>query len=235
MNRKVKGLVTVFVVTTVFFCAGLKANEQNANMTEPAYSTTQAQPTNPQNTAVNMNEENFNNARESFLKKDYKAAAKDIQKCVKFMKSETKHASAGGKKALNSSIKELEKLAKDINQGKVTTVNTLDDAFSRARNAIAGNRQVKMMESKTKSAAAKTGNALKDTSSNKKNGFSWTVGKVGDAASGVVKGAGFVTGKVIEGGGWVSKQTGSVINSIGVKVENFGKNIQPTKQETMVQ
>lgn len=230
MDRRAKGLVIVFAVTTIFFCAGLKANEQNANLTEPAYSATQTQQTNPQNAAVNMNEENFSNARESFLKKDYKASAKDIQKCVTYMKSEAKHASKAGKKALNSSIKELEKLAKDVNQGKVTTVNTLDDAFSRARNAIASNRQMQMMESKTKSAAAKTGNALKDTSSDLKHGFSWTVGKVGDAASGVVKGTGFVAGKVIEGGGWVSKQTGNVINSIGLKMESFGKNIQPKKQ-----
>ena len=182
-----------------------------------------------------MNEENFSNARESFLKKDYKTAAKDIQKCVKFMKSEAKNAGAGSKKLLNSSINELEKLAKDVNQGKVTTVNTLDEAFSHARKAIANNHQMKMMESETRTTAEKTGNAIKDAPANLKHGVSWTVGKVGDAASVVVKDTGFVAGKVIEGGGWVGKHTGNFINSIGVKVESFGKNLQPKKQETMVQ
>jgi hypothetical protein len=235
MFRRINELAMVCVVTILFCCAGLKASEQNAQAAQSSKPAMQAQQANQQNAAVNSNEENFSNARESFLKKDYKAAAKDIQKSVKFMKSETKHASAGGKKLLTSSINELEKLAKDINQGRVTTVNTLDGAFSHARNAIASNRQMKMMESKTKSAAAKTGNAIKDASSNLKHGVSWTVGKVGDAASVVVKDTGFVAGKVIEGGGWAGKHTGNFINSIFGKVESFGKNLQPKKQETMIQ
>lgn len=233
MYRKTNGLVIVLVMTIVFCCAGLKASGQNAQTKEAAKPMLNAQNAPREGVAVKSNEENLTKARESFLKKDYKISAENIRKSVKFMKSEEAHASAEGKKLLKSSVDELKKLAKDIEQGKVTTVKTLDNAFSMANNALIRNRQMSAMESKTKGAVAKTGHALKSVSSNLKHGFSWAGDKIGAATSVVVKDTGFVAGKVIEGGGWVGKCTGNAINKIGVKVENFGRKLQPKKEETM--
>ena len=233
MYRKIKGLVIVSVMTIVFCCAGLKASGQNTQTMETAKPTIKAQIAPQESTAVKNNETNLRMARESFLEKNYKMAAEEIRKSVKYMKSEEAHAGTEGKKLLKSSVDELKELAKDVEQGKVTTVKTLDDAFSRANNALIRNRQMSAMESETKGAVAKTGHAIKSTPSNVKNGLSWAGDKIGTAASVVVKDAGFVAGKVIEGGGWAGKRTGDVINTIGVKVENFGRKIQPKKEETM--
>lgn len=235
MYRGTKGLVTAVAIIIIIGCSVLSAGEQNSQMLQPSGSTIGTQNTLQEYTAIQSNQENFSRARESFLKEDYKDAAADIRKSIKFMKSQESNASADGKKLLKSSVKELTKLAKDVEKGKVTTVQTLDNAFSRAKNAINRNRQMKTMESDTKGAAARTGQAIKDAPSNLKHGLSWTGGKIGDAASIVVKDTGFIAGKIIEGGGWVGKQTGNAINSIGVKVQNFGRNIQPKKQETMTQ
>jgi hypothetical protein len=147
------------------------------------------------------------------------------------MKSEESHAGAEGKKLLKSSVGELKKLAQDVEKGKVTTVKTLDDAFSRANKALIRNRQMSAMESGAKGVVAKTGHAIKSAPSHVKHGFSWAGDKIGAAASVVVKDTGFVAGKVIEGGGWAGKRTGDVINTIGVKVENFGRKLQPKKKK----
>jgi hypothetical protein len=129
---------------------------------------------------------------------------------------------------LASSVNELDMLADNIQKGTVTSVNTLDSAFSRARDAIRSNSQIRTAESQT-------GRALQSTSSGVKHGLSWTGDKLGAAASAIVKGTGFVVGKVIEGTGWAGKHTGKAIDSAGMKVETFGKNMQPQKQETMAE
>ena len=233
MYRRTNGLVIVLVISIVFCSAGLKANEQNAQTMEAAKPMLKAQNTTRESAAVKSNDENLSKARESFLEKNYKIAAQEIRKSVKYMKSEESHAGMEGKKLLKSSIDELKKLAKDVEQGKVTTVKTLDNAFSRANNALIRNRQMSAMESETKEAAAKAGHAIKNTPSDVKHGLSWAGDKIGSAASVVVKDTGFIAGKIIEGGGWAGKRTGDAINTIGVKVENFGRKIQPKKEETM--
>ena len=235
MYRRTNGLSIVSAVTIIFCCVGLKASAQNAQAMGAAKPAMGTQNASQENAAAKSSEENFSKARESFLKKDYKAAAGEIRKSIKFMKSEEAHAGANGKKLLKSSEKELTRLTKDIEKGTVTTVQTLDNAFSRAKNAIAKNRQMNAVESDTRRAVAKTGHALKDASSNVKHGLSWTGDKIGTAASVVVKDAGFVAGKVIEGGGWVGERTGDAVNAVGVTIKNFGRKLQPKKEETMTQ
>ena len=148
MNQRVntiKTLITIIILVCLIFI-GFEQNVQAAQTSSPSVTTPQVE---QEKTAVQNNEQNFTKARESFLKKDYKAAAEEIRKSVKYMKTEEFHAAASGKKMLTASIKELDKLAKDVEKGSVTTVNTLDNAFARARDAIASNPQVKKTENAT--------------------------------------------------------------------------------------
>src|SRR4030042_2084982 len=62
-------------------------------------------------------ESSFQKADEFFLKKDLKAAAKEIRKGAGFLKNKIKEASKDGKEGLKASIQELEKLAKDVKKG----------------------------------------------------------------------------------------------------------------------
>ncbi|HED00213.1 MAG TPA: hypothetical protein ENN18_07510 [Proteobacteria bacterium] len=77
-------------------------------------------------------ESHFQKAQESFLKKDFKAAASEIRKGAAFLKTEAGHATEDGKKVLMASVRELEKLAGDVEKGTVTSVKDLKDAFARA-------------------------------------------------------------------------------------------------------
>ncbi len=213
-------ITAILSVLSITGFAGSAATNENPSMTSGSQ-----QPA-PENMAVQNSEQNLTNAHESFLKKNYKAAAEDIRKTVAFMKTEESKASGSGKKMLSSSIKELDKISDDLEKGAAVSVNTLDNAFARAKEAISSNSQMKTAESKTSQ-------ALQSTSSGVKNGLSWTGDKLKAGFVAVAKGTGWVVGKAVEGTGWVSKKTGSVINSAGTKVETFGKNIQPQKQQTM--
>lgn len=218
--------VLMIIILSGFALNGFEQNATAAQTSSSSVTTPQAPP--QENPAVQANEQNFTSARESFLKKEYKAAAEEIRKGIKFMKTEETRATAAGKKMLTASINELDALAKDIEKGSVATVDSLDNAFTRARDAIASNPHVQSAETKASEAA-------KDTSSGLKRGLSWTGDKLGAGASAVAKGTGFVVGKAIEGTGWLGKHTGSALNSASRSVENFGKGMQPKKQESQPQ
>lgn len=228
MYRK-NNLWVMVLAVTVILCGLSMTGFANSTMSNenPSMTSGSQQPA-PENAAVQSSEENLTNARQSFLQKNYNAAAQDIRKTVAFMKTQEENASASGKKMLTSSINELDKIADGLEKGTVTSVNALDNAFARAKEAISSNSQMKTAESKT-------GQAWQSTSSGVKNGLSWTGDKLKAGFIAVAKGTGWVVGKAVEGTGWVSSKTGSMINSAGTKVQSFGKNIQPQKQQTMTQ
>ena len=226
-----RGINLHVVILAIMFVMGgfaMTGLDNNVQAMQNSSVTMGSQQTAQENAALQSNEENLTKAHESFLKKDYKATAEYIRKTVAFMKTEESKASSSGKKMLKSSINELDKMSDQVEKGSMTSVNTLDKAFANAREAIANS-------SKMKTAEKKTSKIWQKTSSGLKHGLSWTGNKIGAGASAVAKGTGFILGKAIEGTGWVSKKTGSVINSAGLKVEHFGKNIQPQKQAAMTQ
>ncbi|MEJ2647934.1 MAG: hypothetical protein P8016_05950, partial [Sedimentisphaerales bacterium] len=175
MYRKFIVLMTVVIVPGSIALTGFESRAQAMESSNPSVSSEQQQQM-QRNEAIKTSEENLTKARESFLKKDYKTAAQNVRKTVAFMKTEEMNASTSGRKMLASSVNELDMLADNIQKGTVTSVNTLDSAFSRARDAIRSNSQIRTAESQT-------GRALQSTSSGVKHGLSWTGDKLGAAAS----------------------------------------------------
>ena len=123
--------LVVLTIACVFCGVGLKGGEKKAGAAEPA----KPAPPAPEGYVVVEEDvltvfvdapgEHFHKARQSFLKKDYKVAAEEIRKGAAFMKLQAGRATAEGKKVLTVSIGELEMLAKDVEQGTVTSAATL--------------------------------------------------------------------------------------------------------------
>ena len=90
-------------------------------------------------TEVKGADDHFQKAHNFFLKKDFKAVAAEIRNAAELLKQEAEKATIEGKKALTASINELEKLAKDVEKGTVTSEKKLKDAFARAEHALAKN------------------------------------------------------------------------------------------------
>jgi hypothetical protein len=142
-------------------------------------------------------------------------------------------ATTEGKKGLDSSIAELDKLAGDVEKGTVTSAKTLDQAFADAHYALARHHYLKAMENKTKGAGAKLGHDLKASATHLENGFKWAGHPLEAATVAVIKDTGLVAGKLINGTGFIGKETGDVIDKIGVEIEKLGKMLESKKHETM--
>ena len=238
MYRRIFVSLAILTIACVFCGVGPKGCEKKAHAAEAA----KPAPTEPEGYVVVEEDvltvfvdapgEHFHKARQSFLKKDYKAAAEEIRKGAAFMKLQAARATNEGKKVLTVSIDELEKLAKDVEKGTVTSAATLNHTFARAHHALARHHYLKATEYKAKGAAKKLGHALKASAIHLEHGFAWAGHKLEAAAVAVIKDTGLVAGKLIEGGGWIGEEAGKIIEKIGVDIEKLGKMLEPTKKSS---
>lgn len=74
-------------------------------------------------------------AQQEFKKKETAAAAKHLREAAAFLKNEAPQADETGKEALSSAVTDLEKLAGDVESGKITSEKQLEPAFKKAYNA----------------------------------------------------------------------------------------------------
>jgi hypothetical protein len=247
MYQKIYGPAIALIIAVVLAGTGLKGCKKSAQGAEPSVKekteqTTQAGPNTVPEGWMLVEEdiwtdfvdepgERFHKAREDFLKKDYKAAAEEIRKGAAFMKLQAARATTEGKKVLTVSIDELEKLAKDVEQGTVTSAATLNHAFARAHYALARHHYLKATEYKAKGAGAKLGHDLKAAAIHLEHGFAWAGHELEAATVAVIKDTGLVAGKLIEGTGWAGKETGILIEKLGEEIQKLGRLVEPEKHQ----
>ncbi len=178
---------------------------------------------------VDEPEHHLGRARESFLKRDMKAAAAEIHTATGFLKLQAARASGGTKKALHASIKELDELARDVEKGTVATADKLEQPFARALHALAEHHHQKASQSWAKRATKKTGHDLKATAHHLEHGFKWSGEKVEQGTHAVIKDTRLVAGKLVEGTGWATHEVGNGITAVGKEVQKLGKKIEPRR------
>ncbi|MEN6623911.1 MAG: hypothetical protein ABFD50_20495 [Smithella sp.] len=105
-------------------------------------------------------EQNFQKAKENYLKKDLNSAAAEISKSADYLKSEAAKATGKGKEALTASANELDKLAERVKKGTVKSEKTLETYFARVDKAMAENYYIKATESWARKEEKKAGENL---------------------------------------------------------------------------
>ena len=165
----------------------------------------------------------FHQAHETFLKKDFKAAAAHIRKGVGFMKLEAARAAGDGKKALTTSIDALEKLASDVEKGAVKSTNDLSKAFSRAHHALAVHHHLKASEAWAKKETSKTGHALKAAASHLEKALAWSGHKIEAAVVKVMEIGHDVGEKLIQGARWTADEVGKALKDSGEAIERLAE------------
>lgn len=165
----------------------------------------------------------FHQAHENFLKKDFKAAAAHIRKGVGFMKLEAARATEDGKKALTTSIDELEKLASDVEKGTVKSTNDLGKAFARAHRALAVHHHLKASEAWAKKETSKTGHALKSAASHLESALAWSGHKIEAAVVKVMEIGHDVGEKLIQGARWTADEVGKALKDSGEAIERLAE------------
>jgi hypothetical protein len=172
---------------------------------------------------------NFQKAHESFLKKEFKTSAAEIRKGSDFLKKEEQSANEKGKKALSESIKELDKLADNVEKGTVKSGKNLKDAFSRAEHALANNYYLKASDTWAKKETKEAGHALNSAAEHIEMAATWSGHKLETGASEAIRFGREVSGKLIKGSGYVSEEVDKSLKSMGNTISGFEKKYLPGK------
>ena len=123
-------------------------------------------------------QEQFQKARENFLKGDFSDAAAGIRQAASFLKSESVKAAGEAKQDLVQSAQDLDKLANGVEKKAISSENDLDESFTRAEYALARYYQSKASEAWEKEEVSEAGLYLKAAGMQLEDAFSWAGGRI---------------------------------------------------------
>jgi hypothetical protein len=168
----------------------------------------------------------FQKADELFLKKDLKAAASQILKGAGFLKGKARGATKDSKEGLDASAQELEKLAKDVETGGVTSEKQLKDAFARSYHALSNYEYRRASESWAKKKTRKTGQALASAAQDVEQTAKWSGRELEADTAGAIEYARAVGGKLVKGAGWSVDEVDKGIKGIGNALSRLGEKME---------
>jgi len=114
-----------------------------------------------QTQAASSPQEQFQKARENFLKGDFNDAAAEIRQAASFLESESVKAAGEAKQDLIQSAQNLDSLADGVEKKAVSSEKDLDGSFTRAEYALARYYQSKASEAWEKDEVSEAGLYLK--------------------------------------------------------------------------
>lgn len=172
----------------------------------------------------------FHEARQNFLNEEAKIAAADIRKGVAYLKMEKAVAKKEMRDSITAAERDLEKLARNVEQGTVESAGELDAVFARAHQALAKSYITRASEAWAEKDEAKTGQLLKTAITHLKSTYAWS-GKMMDASTAAaVRESRNVAGKLIAGIGWAAEETGKALKTTGTEIDNFGATLKQEKK-----
>lgn len=131
----------------------------------------------------------FESARDQFVVGQQRRAAEHLRTASVYLQLEAARATARGRAALDTSIRELHDLAAAVEQGQVRSVETLQRTFARAHYALAGHHCVKTAHRccqpaacKDKHEMARAGHDLRAATVHLKRGAAWEGNKLDEQA-----------------------------------------------------
>jgi hypothetical protein len=166
-------------------------------------------------------------ARDQFFNNDRTGAAWHMRKAAVYLKISADNSSAKTEHNLRYSVKELESLARGIESGNVTSINTLERAFSRAEHALAQHHYALANESWAKRESRIAGYRLRAAGNASERAARWTGHEVQEGASAVYRGSRTLGGNLIEGTGIVVEEVGKGFKAVGHQIERVGDLVKP--------
>ena len=123
-------------------------------------------------------QEQFQKARENFLKGDFSDAAAEIRQAASFLESESVKAAGEAKQDLIQSAQNLDSLADGVEKKAVSSEKDLDGSFTRAEYALARYYQSKASEAWEKDEVSEAGLYLKAAGMQLEDAFTWAGGRI---------------------------------------------------------
>jgi hypothetical protein len=166
-------------------------------------------------------------ARDRFFNNDRASAAWHMRKAAVFLKISAQNATEKTEQNLRYSVSELESPASGVESGTVSSIRTLEHAFSRAEHAMAQHHYALASESWAKRESRIAGYRLRAAGDASERAARWTGQEVQEGATAVYQGSRTLGGKLIEGTGFVVEEVGKGFNAVGHQIERVGGLVKP--------
>ena len=174
---------------------------------------------------------NHQQARESFIKKEFKASSEAIRRAAETLGALEKKAERNREKAYLDSIEGLRKLADRVEKGAVKSVKEIDMAFVQASHNLAQHHYIQGMSSWGKKEGTQAGQELKAAVIYLEEGIKWTGEKGKQEADAVVKDTHLLAGKLIEGAQITDQEAERGFKALKAEIDKLGKKIKPAKKK----
>ncbi len=176
-------------------------------------------------------EQHFKDAHDSFLEQKWRDAADSIRDGAKYVQREAGQATEEGKKLLESSSDDLNRLADEVQKGTVKSIDQLNEAFAKTYQALSKNQQIKATKSWAKEQYAQTGDALKNASDDLEKSASWANEKLAENSKTVIDTSRQVAEKLKAETGWLASEVGDGLEALGKEVDNFGEKLRESNDK----
>ena len=167
----------------------------------------------------------FGAATEAYAKKEYKAAAAEIRKGTSYLRLEAGRASGEAKKALDSSVAELDKLAAAVEKGTVKGQQSLDREFAKADRALALEHRAEAAESWARKEYDQAGYELKAAGHALDSAAAWAGAKAKAGASSISADTRTLGDKLVSGATWTRDEVAQGFTSLGHGIAALGREI----------
>lgn len=161
-------------------------------------------------------------ARESFLTVDIRGAALRIRRVITKMEERGKDATDAGREAINKSAAELESLAQAVEQRRVASVRSLDEAFARANYALAQNHLLLAIRAQNQQARQRVGEELNSAVGHFQQGTQRLGQNLRQDEKQLIENTRQLAGRLIHGVGATADEIGLGIHSFGQRLEQVG-------------
>ena len=170
----------------------------------------------------------FEAARDRFLTGDSKQASEHLRTAAAFLRLDAARAAPDGKAALRASIAELGRLAGAVEDGRIDTVQVLQQAFARAHYALAGHHCVKSAHRccrpatfQDKQESARAGRDLKAATVHLNKGAWWSGGELDEQTQELLERAQLTADHLIRQRGSSRNEVDRNIRALHGKLEEF--------------
>lgn len=161
----------------------------------------------------------FDGARESFLNIDGHNAALQIRRSIAKMQERTKDASEAGREGINRSVAELESVAQGVQQRRVASVRSLDEAFARANYALAQNHLLLAIRAQSQQSRQLIGEELNSAIGHFQQGTQRLHQNIRKDEQELVQNTRHLAGNLIHGIEVTTDEIGNGIRSFGRRLE----------------
>jgi hypothetical protein len=167
--------------------------------------------------------QHLNNAREAYLKRDFRTAATEIRKAEALLKLQANRGSTEGRGDLEAARNALEALATKIEMGSVLQSQVLSNTFAAAQYALARVHEQLALQQWADKDRVNTGFELKAAILHLEKGDSWAGH---EREPGFVKNSLKLSEELIEGRAVAGKSVDRGIENIGRVIENHDRKIE---------